>query len=473
MSGTPFVHAQTMVSMPDGVRLASLIVRPQNISAPVVLLRTPYGRMLHLEEGLGWSQHGFAFVAQDVRGRYESDGEWSPYTHERADGAATVEWLAAQPWCNGQVILVGGSYAGFAAWAAALSQHPAVCAAIIAAPAMGSHHTMFDPAGVLNLADHTWWWMTYADGRTERPRLFEAMYQLQPTILAHLPVVEIAERLWVELPGWHERLCYGPDTVPPYAITDTDLARLTIPVLHIGGWHDPFVAHTLRQWSLVGSAITPRPTQTLLIGPWTHTLAFNHSTTVGEREYGLAARLPLGRVQVQWLQHALGGTGAHTLPKVRIFVMGDNRWCEPPTWPPSTVSLHLFAASDGRLLPTVERVSGSDIFMSDPANPFPARSLPVDQSDLAKRPDAVRYTTPPLTTALRWAGTPTVTLYATTDAPGTDWVVRLHEVLPNGRMLYIGHGLYPLQKCWIRPLVAPRPPPAGPAVRLRSAWSQA
>ncbi len=441
MSVTSSVQAQIMVPMPDGAHLAALLVRPQSSPAPVVLLRTPYGRMRHLEEGLGWAQQGFAFVAQDVRGRYESDGAWIPYTDERIDGAATLNWLAVQPWCDGRVIVVGGSYAGFAAWAAALSQHPAVCAAIIAVPAMGSHHTMFDPTGVLNLADHTWWWMTYADGRTERPRLFEAMQQIQPAILKHLPVIDIADRLWADLPGWRERLRHGPDAIPPYAITDEDLAQLTIPVLHLGGWHDPFIAHTLHQWLLAGSAITPRPQQTLLVGPWTHTLAFTSGTTIGEREYGATARLPLGRIQVQWLRQVLGDTVTPALPRVRIFIMGENRWQEPPTWPLLTAPRCLFAASDGRLIPTAEALGGTDMFTSDPANPFPARSLPVDQRDLAERPDAIRYTTAPLSTALTWAGTPTVTLYATTDAPGTDWVVRLHEILPNGRMLYLGHGL--------------------------------
>jgi Predicted acyl esterases len=300
---------------------------------------------------------------------------------------------------------------------------------------------MFDPARVLNLADHTWWWMTYGDGRTERPGLFEAMQQIQPTILSHLPVIDLVDRLWVDLPGWRERLRHGPDAIPPYAITEEDLTQLTTPVLHLGGWHDPFVAHTLRQWLLTGSAITPRPQQTLLVGPWTHTLALNSGTAVGEREYGTAARLPLGRFQVQWLRQVLDDAVTPVLPHVRIFMMGENRWQELPTWPPPTAAYSLFAASAGRLIPTAEALGGADTFTSDPANPFPSRSLPVDQRDLAERPDAIRYTTAPLTTALTWAGTPTVTLYATTDAPGADWVVRLHEILPDGRMLYLGHGL--------------------------------
>lgn len=438
---TPVVEANVLVPLPDGTRLATLIVRPRALPAPTVLLRTPYGKDRHLEEGLGWAKHGFAFVAQDVRGRYESDGIWRPYEDERADGAAVVAWLSRQPWADG-VVVTGGSYAGFAAWAAAASQHPAVRAAIILVPAMGSQHTMFDPAGILNLADHTWWWMTYADGRTERPRLFEAMHQVQPEVLAHLPVAEIGERLWAHVPGWRERLLSGLAARPAYALADATLAELTIPALHIGGWHDPFVAHTLHQWAVVGSAVHPRPEQTLVVGPWTHTGAFNANTVIGERDFGPASRLPLGRMQVQWLQRVL----AAKLPPdgespVRFFMMGENQWQQHRTWPPPTEPHHWYAAPNARLLDTPPTESGNDAFTSDPLDPFPSRALPLDQRDLLERTDAVRYRSPPLAAPLSWAGTPTVTLVAATDAPGTDWVARLHEERADGCILYLCHGL--------------------------------
>ncbi len=437
----PFVRANTMLALPDGTRLATLVVRPQIASpAPAVLLRTPYGKDRHLEEGLGWARHGFAFVAQDVRGRYDSDGVWEPYAAEHADGAATIAWLAEQPWCNGQVVVAGGSYAGFAAWAAALSGHPAVCAAIVLVPAMGSHHTLFDPAGILNLADHTWWWMTYADGRAERPRLFETMYRTQPDVLSHLPVVDLAERLWADLPGWRARIEHGPDASPPYAIRDDVLAQLRIPAMHIGGWHDPFVSHTLHQWQIVGSGVTPRPARALIIGPWTHTLDFNGATTIGARDFGPQSRLPLGRLQVEWLTRVLQAAPPNDV-RVRFFVMGRNEWRHTDAWPQPTRPMAWYAASDGRLVEAVPDCAGCDSFQSDPLDPFPARSLPVEQQDLNDRADAARYLTPPLDVPLTWAGAPQITLYAATDAPGADWVVRLHEIDTAGRQIYLTHGL--------------------------------
>lgn len=440
----PIVRANIRMPLADGTRLATDVYRPAGGgSAPAVLLRTPYGKERHLAEGLGWARRGFAFVAQDVRGRYGSEGAWAPYAAERADGAAVVDWLAAQPWSDGRIVTTGGSYAAFAAWAAALSGHAAVRAVISLVPAMGSHRTMFDPAGVLNLADHVWWWMTYADGRTERPGLYEAMLRAEPALLRHLPVADLPARLWAELPGWLDPVLAGPDATPPWAIGDAELAHLAVPTLHVGGWHDSFIAQTLHQWRIAGAAASPRPTRALIVGPWTHTFAFNSAAGLGERQYGPGSRLPLGNIQVRWLRRVLEDpSAAAPEPAVRAFQLGANRWAAGDGWPPQpTLERAWYARAGGDLLADPPACGGADEFTYDPADPYPSRSRPVDQRDILARPDAARYTTPPLARDLTWCGEPVVTLHAATDGPGTDWVARLHEILPDGRALYLGHGL--------------------------------
>ena len=125
----PCVHAGLRVEAPDGVRLATDVYRPgAGRPVPAVLLRTYLGKARHQEEALAWVREGFACVVQDVRGRYDSDGSWEPYVHERADGAAAARWTAGQPWCDGRVVVAGGSYGAFTAWAAAL-ESPVVRAA--------------------------------------------------------------------------------------------------------------------------------------------------------------------------------------------------------------------------------------------------------------------------------------------------------------------------------------------------------
>ena len=130
------VHAGIVVIAEDGASLATDVYRPRAAPRPVVVLRTYLGKARHRAEALGWVEHGFGCIVQDVRGRYDSGGTWLPFTHEREDGHTTVEWVSRQPWCDGRVVLTGGSYGAFTAWAAAVSGHPAICAVIASVPAM-------------------------------------------------------------------------------------------------------------------------------------------------------------------------------------------------------------------------------------------------------------------------------------------------------------------------------------------------
>lgn len=442
MSESPIVRAGLRVPMADGVRLATDVYRPDHgRPVPAVLLRTYLGREKNLEEGLAWARQGLAFVAQDVRGRYGSEGTWMPCEAEREDGAAVLTWLAEQPWCDGRVVVSGGSLAAFHAWAAALSGHPAAAAVISTAPAMT--RTNFEPGGALKLFNHAYWWTTHGDTRTERSGLFAAMLRERPDLLRHLPVSGLPDLFWADLPSWLPEVLAGPDAPRPWAVSDAELASCPLPTLHVGGWHDPHVRLTLHQFRTAGSAVQPRPARNLLVGPWTHEFRTGEPTRYGVRDYGPASRFPLGPFMAGWIRRVLGmePDGKDGAP-VRIFVGGADRWIEGSEWPPRPVRARsFFTAPGGRLADEPPGEAGADRFPYDPRDPFPGRSGPIDQSDLAARPDAVRYATGPLAEPLTILGPPAVTLRAETDAPGTDWVARLHEALPDGRTLYLGHSL--------------------------------
>lgn len=113
----------------DGTALATDVRLPDGTRpVPAVLIRTPYGREAHRAELRGWAAHGFAALAQDVRGRHGSPGEWHPYRdHEETDGAATVAWVRAQAWSNGEVVAAGASYAAYCALVTALAAPEAAC----------------------------------------------------------------------------------------------------------------------------------------------------------------------------------------------------------------------------------------------------------------------------------------------------------------------------------------------------------
>ena len=115
------------VLMSDGTRLATDVIRPAGRgSVPAVVVRTPYDRRTPASRslqanGLGLAEAGYAVVIQDVRGRFASGGHFEPFTNEQADGVETIEWVAAQPWCNGRVGMAGISYLGYCQLAAATS----------------------------------------------------------------------------------------------------------------------------------------------------------------------------------------------------------------------------------------------------------------------------------------------------------------------------------------------------------------
>jgi uncharacterized protein len=126
------------VSMRDGVELSTNVYRPESGGPfPVVLMRSPYGNFdKDTKPVKQYVEHGYAAVAQDCRGRFESQGVWDPFLSESADGHDTILWVAAQPWCNGAIGMVGGSYVGFTQWLAAIDAPPSLrCIVPLVSPA--------------------------------------------------------------------------------------------------------------------------------------------------------------------------------------------------------------------------------------------------------------------------------------------------------------------------------------------------
>jgi predicted acyl esterase len=122
--------SEHMIAMRDGVRLATDLYLAADAPAPVVLIRLPYDKCgvytampataAHMNE------RGYHVVVQDVRGKFRSEGETVMFTHEAADGYDTIDWIVAQPWCDGAVAMWGDSYYGFTQLAAASAGHPAL-----------------------------------------------------------------------------------------------------------------------------------------------------------------------------------------------------------------------------------------------------------------------------------------------------------------------------------------------------------
>ncbi|GAY08999.1 CocE/NonD family hydrolase [Pseudonocardia sp. N23] len=402
---------------------------------PVVVTRTPYGRSTHLAEGRSWRSRGFGFVVQDVRGRYDSAGIWTPYRNERADGAALLDWVLDQPWCDGRIAVLGGSYAGYTAWTMA-AERP-VAALLSLGPSMGLHRTKFEPSGILRLAEHAGWWLDRADARTSRDGLRRLVFAEHPDLLAHLPVSGIADLLGARLPHWTDTLAMHPSDTPAEAVTDAEVRGLAAPSLHVGGWYDLLVYEVLDLHARSGSAVSPRPRRDLVVGPWGHDLGMDGTTTVGAREHGVTARLPLGTLFVEWLRAALDDPTAPG--NARVFVPGADRWETTPTWPAPIPTRTWRPGADGTL-DDAAAPHGGVTFAHDPADPFPSTLPAADRAPLLARRDAARFATGPLRAPLRVDGAGHADLEVSTTAEGADWVVRLLEHRPDGRLLEVTRG---------------------------------
>ena len=430
----------------DGTLLATDQVVPDGPPVPVVVTRTAYGRSQHLAEGLAWARRGFAFVVQDVRGRHDSDGQWRPYRQERADGSSLIDYVLAQPWCDGRVAAVGGSYAGGTAWAMAVERPEAVRAVVSTGPSLGLGRVKFDPgSGVLRLAEHATWWATRGDSRTSREDLVREVFRQFPKVLSTLPVADLPERFWTMMPTWQSVVDQGPEQ---YEVASEDeLARYDGAAMHIGGWYDLLVEEVLRLWRVVGSAAAHRGARRLLVGPWTHDFVWAPSSDVGVRRHGVHNRLPLGELAATWLHAALGGTAQPS--SAEVVDLGSDTWTRASTWPPADARrVELHAGPAGRLHTAPVNPTGSaddteqdaQRYRYDPLDPFPSTEPGADRRALATRTDAARWRSEPLEEDLHLAGRPGARLAVATDGVGGDWIVRLLERWPDGTEVSLTRG---------------------------------
>ncbi|ONI75386.1 hypothetical protein ALI144C_41470 [Actinosynnema sp. ALI-1.44] len=286
---------------------------------PVVLIRTPYGRQHHLAEADAWARHGFPCVVGDVRGRFESTGEFQPYRHERADGAAVVDWITRQPFCDGQVLPVGGSYAAYCAITAALARQDKVLGVIAAVPALGAGETVREPGGAARLACRVGWWSEHGDTRLPRPpRDTSDLVTRTPVSDIHLKSV-----------GW-QRLWTAPRRDPGLW---NQIPTTRVPLLAVGGLVDPFAADTVELARSWGGATR------LLMGPWGHELDTRRA--LGHK---------IGKTYLDWV-HALDRLHGH---KELIAVTDEGHW-------------RPIAASHERFDLVVEQAG----FVADPDRPYP------------------------------------------------------------------------------------------------------
>nr|WP_296064736.1 CocE/NonD family hydrolase [uncultured Actinoplanes sp.] len=420
--------------MRDGVVLLGDHFAPDT-AAPhgTILIRTPYGRGFPTSalDGRFFAARGYHVVLQSVRGTFGSGGTFRAMAQETEDGADTVAWLRDQPWFDGRLATLGGSYLGWTQWTLLQDPPPELRTAVIYVGPHDFREAVFG-TGAFTLGDFLGWSdqiVHQESGNLHRVAAMATAPRRLRAALRGLPLPDAAEAVLRGRAPWYREWLSHPDADDPWwqpYRAGTALDRVDVPVLLVSGWQDLFLDQSLKQYEVLrdrGVHVA------LTVGPWTH-------FGVGTR----GARIVTSE-SLAWLdQHMARKPAARTSP-VRVYRTGERKWHELAAWPPPSVPEAFQPHPDGTLtLASIEPDDGSVSFRYNPADPTPAvggRTLTgrpgvKDNRALESRPDVVVFTTDPLPTAVDVIGSPTVELSISVDGPHADIFVRLCDVDRHG-----------------------------------------
>jgi putative CocE/NonD family hydrolase len=444
----------------DGLLLATDHYEPLGVGAgPTILLRTPYskGAAGSVVAGLfayQFATFGYHVVVQDCRGRFgstgEDSGEFMPFLHEAADGAATLAWIGEQAWSDGQVGMWGASYLGYCQWAAASTGASQLKAL---APLITSSNLMHYPHDGFPLDLLLRWMLQMETMDTPNLSMRERMARINDATVQdrflrqafeHLPMID-ADEVAVGHPGALYREMAEADAAHPYwQDTDHSAAVASAPPANFtSGWYDLFLDGLLADFA-AQQAAGRKPY--LAIGPWHHLdsgylpIAFNDSLA------WFAAHLRDDRSKLR-------------KQPVRLYVMGANRWRGFAAWPPPSRQYRLYlhgngAAKTGRLRwEPAAAGNAPDHYRYNPALPTPnlggakmgTDAGQVDNRPLEERTDVLVFSTPPLPGDMEVIGYVQAELYVRSSLPNTDFFVRLCDVERSGRSLNVCDGNFRIE----------------------------
>lgn len=480
------VKKNVPVPMSDGTELATDIWLPDvDGPVPALLARTPYGKDEISTYGFfnpnvfTLLAHGYAILIQECRGTFNSEGSFTPFVHEAADGVDAIRWIHRQEWCDGNIGMWGGSYVGIDQWLVAATGLPELKAI---APSVASadfyRSPGYSPGGAMSPYTAVGWATFMSMNEIGRALLrgegdladLQALleqYADLPATTAHTPMAD-RPLLAKHCPWIVETAMTTPereswDHLKPIAQAST----ITTPSLNIGGWYDMFLGDTLNDYVTMrrDGGLAARDGQQLVIGPWGHTEVMGYFR---DRHFGVQAS-PLAcdltgtylAFYDRWLkgrEDALDGTA-----RVRLFVMGIDQWRDEAEWPlPDTTYTPFYLSGDGAAntidgagtltaTPPDAADDTTDRYLYDPARPV--RSLggtlmelvgfagALDQSPLHQRDDVLCFQTDSLTEPLEVTGPISAVLHVSSSAVDTDFTAKLVDVHPDGRAIILCDGI--------------------------------
>ncbi len=481
------VEKDHKISMRDGVKLAADVYRPAKGGKPVagkfpaLLTRTPYNKDGTGGEGRYYAERGFVVVANDVRGRYASEGTWRLIADDPDDGFEVVEWIARQEWSNGKVGTFGTSYPGGTQHALAERNPPHLTAMVPVDAVSNCAGSGMRHGGAFELRFMNWIFQIGAPNSRSalaNPALRQALAENGRRIRDHVDNLPIragntplrvvpeyeswlieAMRSGPEAPFWHIKGMSVVDHVGDYA---------DVPVLHLTGWYDSWTRQVTMNYQALSKAKSAP--HRLMIGPWGH--GGQGSNVSGEVEFTRDAAINLAALRLRWYDRWLRGekNGVDNDPPVWIYVMGtgDDRkspkgklqhggsWRAEREWPLArTKPTTLFLQPGGELsTEPLPRKTSSTTYTFDPMHPVPTIGGNISSSTglmsnggwdqrtredthaaghhlpLSERRDVLVFRTDPLPENLEVTGTVEVRLWISSTAPETDFTAKLIDEIP-------------------------------------------
>jgi putative CocE/NonD family hydrolase len=501
------VDRKVMMPMRDGVRLATDIYRPKDSSSskkvPIIWVKTPYnfnywdvrnGVPRDMTAALTAIKRGYAYVDQNERGHFFSEGNYDILGAPRTDGDDALTWMSRQPWSNGKVGTVGCSSTAEYQMGVAAMGNPAYAAMNV--QGFGAGVGKVGPyweqgnwyrGGAVQMLFITW---IYGQQNQVRPmfppntsqadlirasKAFDLAQQLPPVdwskALWHLPVQDILKAVDaphgifadpMSVPTGGRMIQRAPNDPTWYkgGLYHDDMP-LNVPGLWFMSWYDVSIGPNLalynharevakgdvgsQQWAVIAP-----------VGHCAYTRA-GERTVVGERDMG-DARLNYAELTYAFFDRFLKGERSETLeklPKVTYYTMGLNKWQTSDRWPPAGAApMTFFLASggtantltgDGALTLEPPAVDKPDAFAYDPKDPVTSYGGNVcctgtaitagsfDQRKMETRPDILVYTSEPFAQGTEVSGPIEPTLYVSSDVKDTDFTVKVLDVYPDGR----------------------------------------
>jgi uncharacterized protein len=324
------------IPLRDGISLTGTLYTPMNQHDPLpaIVTLTPYIAQTYHDVGMYFASYGYPFLAIDVRGRGNSEGAFRPNIQEAHDGYDVVEWLANQPFCDGRVVMWGGSYAGYAQWATAKECPPHLTAVIpVASPYMGLDFPMRNNIPGPYLIR----WLMLVAGHTSQERMFwdEDQYwtkKFRQWFESGLPFRELDTFFAFPSPILQEWLAHPQLDAywDSYNPTSEQYARIGIPILTITGIYDGDQPGALMHYQehLKNAPASIGQQHYLVIGPWDHTGTRTPKAEFAGLRVGPAGLVDLRHLQRQWYDWVLndGERPAFLRKNVAYYVMGAERW---------------------------------------------------------------------------------------------------------------------------------------------------